>query len=167
MIGAYGADPNRYQFIPRVLLIITHGEQVLLIRRSPIKRLWPGKYNAPGGHVEKGEDPHAAGVRELAEETGVSVESLILRGLIVAETGLDGSGILVFVYRGVAAHQALRASSEGEPVWVRRAEMAALDLVPDLPQVLALTLDQPDFFYLYKIPHADGSEEVSVRFERS
>ena len=133
MIGAYGADPSRYQFIPRVLLIVTHEDRVLLIRRSLAKKLWPGKYNAPGGHVEMGEDPHEAGLRELAEETGVMVDALALRGLIVAETGLAGSGILVFVFRAEAPNPQLQASSEGEPVWVRRQELDGFDLAARHP----------------------------------
>ena len=49
---AYGADPGRYQYIPRVLVLVADGDRVLLIRRGQHKRLWPGKFNAPGGHVE-------------------------------------------------------------------------------------------------------------------
>ena len=86
-----------------------------------------------------------------------------LRGLIVAETGLAGSGILVFIFRAEATNPQLRASDEGEPLWVRRQELDGFDLLPDIPQVLALTLDQPDFFYLYKVPDADGGEQVRVR----
>jgi len=163
MNPAYGADPERYQFIPRVLLIITHGEQVLLIQRAQHKKLWPGKYNAPGGHVELGEDPYEAGQRELFEETGVQVETLQLRGMIVAETGLPGSGILVFIYQGAATDSTLTASDEGDPTWVHPDQLSDLDMVSDTPYLFELTLDQPDFFYVYKIPTADGGEEVQVR----
>ncbi len=163
MKPAYGADPGRYQFIPRVLLIITHGDDVLLIRRAQHKKLWPGKYNAPGGHVELGEDPHEAGRRELFEETGIQVETLQLRGMIVAETGLPGSGILVFIYQGEATNAALIPSDEGEPLWVHPDQLSDLDMVSDTPHLFGLTLNQPDFFYVYKIPTADGGEDVQVR----
>ncbi len=163
MKPAYGADPNRYQFIPRVLVIVTHGDRVLLLRRSQHSKLWPSKYNAPGGHIELGEDPHQAGLRELVEETGIRVEILHLRGLITAETGLDGSGILVFVFRVEANDVTLKAGEEGQPAWVARSELSELDLLPDLPQLLELTLDQPAFFYLHKVPTADGGELNRVR----
>ena len=163
ILGAYGADPDRYQLIPRVLTFITQADRVLLIRRAEHKKLWPGKYNAPGGHVERGEEPHESALRELAEETGLRLTSLTLRGLIVAETGLPGSGILVFVFSGVAEAGEPRAGDEGEPRWVERGEVGRLNLLPDLPQLLELTLDQPEFFYLYKTPLPEGGEEVRVR----
>jgi 8-oxo-dGTP diphosphatase len=160
---AYGADPGRYQFIPRVLLVITHNEKVLLIRRAQHKKLWPGKYNAPGGHVERGEDPLQAGRRELFEETGIQVETLHLRGMIVAETGLPGSGILVFIYQGAVTDATLIASDEGEPVWAHPDHLSELDLVSDSPKLFELTLEQDDFFYVYKTPSGDGGEDVQVR----
>ena len=160
---AYGADPDRYQVIPRVLVIITHEDRVLLIRRAEHKKLWPGKYNAPGGHIERGEDPEEAGRRELLEETGVQVGTLRLRGLIVAETGLPGSGILVFIYQGETDDATLTASDEGEPVWAHPDQLSELDLVSASPLLFDLALKQPDFFYVYKIPTADGGEEVQVR----
>jgi 8-oxo-dGTP diphosphatase len=160
--GAYGADPSRYQFIPRVLVFIKHEDSVVLVRRSKHKKLWPGRYNAPGGHIERGEDPHQAAMRELAEETGLQPKTLVLRGLIVAETGLSGSGILVFVFSGETDLTPLRPSDEGDPVWIRRGQWKTLDLLPDLPQLLELTFDQPDFFYLYKQPQECDGEDVRV-----
>lgn len=161
---AYGADPDRYQYIPRVLVIAAEGDRVLLIRRAQHKRLWPGKYNAPGGHVEAGEDPLMAAQRELAEETGLGAGPMHLAGLIIDVTGLPKVDILVFVYRAeLVGDASLRAGPEGEPVWVGREALAGLDLLPDLPHILALTLDQPRFFYLYKTPTAEGGEQIATR----
>lgn len=160
---AYGADPSRYRYIPRVLVFVTSEDGVLLLRRAARKRLWPGLLNAPGGHVERGEDPYAAAQREVLEETGVPVASLRLRGMIVAETGLAGTGILVFVYQGRAAAVELTGGPEGEPCWVARKDLVGDDLVPDLLQLLELVFDQADFFYLTKTAVADQGESVNVR----
>ncbi|RME81412.1 MAG: NUDIX domain-containing protein [Caldilineae bacterium] len=159
MEPAYGADPSRYQLIPRVLIIAGHEDRVLLLRRSPHKKLWPGMYNAPGGHVERGEDPLQAARRELKEETGLSDCRLILRGLIVADTGLDATGILVFVYQARICNPRLIGGEEGEPVWAARRSLSRLEVLPDLPLLFELVLDQPHFFYIYKTPTPEGEEQ--------
>lgn len=63
-----GVHLPRYKVIPRTLIFLVHGEEILLIRGAPTKRLWANRYNGLGGHVEHGEDPLSAAKRELREE---------------------------------------------------------------------------------------------------
>jgi len=46
---------------------------IWLTRRAAGMREHPGQYVLPGGRVEQGEDPIAAGLRELGEELGVDL----------------------------------------------------------------------------------------------
>ena len=46
-------------------------QQVLLCHRSPDRRWYPDVWDFPGGHVEDGETPRSALVRELREELGI------------------------------------------------------------------------------------------------
>ncbi|MBN2391881.1 MAG: NUDIX domain-containing protein, partial [Anaerolineae bacterium] len=71
-----------YTVIPRVLVFLTRGDEVLLLRGAPDKKLWAGKYNGLGGHIEPGETPHQAAVREVAEEAGLTVTALTLRAVV-------------------------------------------------------------------------------------
>lgn len=56
--------------------------RIFLTRRSMEKRYAPGKWENPAGHVQAGETPVHAVVRELAEETGLNVleEQITLLG---------------------------------------------------------------------------------------
>lgn len=45
---------------------------VLLCHRTPRRLYYPDCWDLPGGHVEAGEKPHEALVRELREEVGVT-----------------------------------------------------------------------------------------------
>jgi 8-oxo-dGTP diphosphatase len=55
------------------VLVIDGGRVLLVLRgRSPNRGLWA----LPGGRVQPGESPEAAAVRELAEETAVTVDGL-------------------------------------------------------------------------------------------
>ena len=148
---------GRYSLIPRVLCFVTHGQDVLLLRGSPSKRLWPNKYNGLGGHVERGESVPAAALREIREEAGLAVRNLRLRGVITIDTG-EAAGVGLFVFTAEATQRAVTPSSEGSLHWVRPDKVAGLDLVEDLrellPRVLALSPEAPCFGAHYT--YADG-----------
>jgi len=48
--------------------------EVLLVKRNPEQRFMGGAWVFPGGAVDAGEDDRVAGVREVEEEAGVSIE---------------------------------------------------------------------------------------------
>jgi|GEM_PF-101652 len=136
----------RYTVIPRVLVFLTRGEEVLLLRGAPDKKLWAGKYNGLGGHIEPGETPHQAAVREVREEAGLSAATLTLRA-IVHVTLAPAPGVLFFVFTGVASSGDLRCSTEGTPQWVSRSKIGALPLVEDLPELLPRILEPGPLIY--------------------
>jgi len=49
-----GVTRDRYMLIPRTIIFLRRGDFCLLIKGAPTKRLWAGKYNGVGGHVERG-----------------------------------------------------------------------------------------------------------------
>lgn len=58
-----------------------------------------GKYNGVGGHVERGEDIAACMKREILEETGLTVESMRMRGTMVwADFGPSKEDWLGFIF---------------------------------------------------------------------
>jgi len=130
-----GASRHRYQLVPRVLCFVFHGGSVLLLRGAANKKIWPGKYNGLGGHVERGETVHAAAEREIQEEAGLAVQDLRLRGIVTIDTGED-AGIGLYVSTAEAHDRATRASAEGSLEWVPPERVAALDCVEDLPTLL-------------------------------
>lgn len=136
--------------IPRVLCFLFSGEEVLLLRHAPDRPDWPCRYNGIGGHVEPGEDVRSAALREIAEEAGVPVTDLRLRGVIhVAPSGAE-PGVMLFVFTAQALSRDVRPSDEGTPVWVPLREISAVDVLEDVPvileRVLAMGPDAPPFF---------------------
>src|SRR5713226_3919375 len=102
----------RYTVIPRVLCFVTSGEDVLLLKGAPDKKLWAGKYNGLGGHVERGESVPAAAQREILEESGLAVTDLRLCGVITIDLEAE-LGISLFVFTAKAASRQFAASAEG------------------------------------------------------
>ena len=145
---------DRYQAFPRTLCFITDGDDVLLLRGASDKTIWPNLYNGVGGHVKPEEDVRAAALREIEEETGLTVRDLRLRGVVNIPVDVEEkTGILMFVFTAAADGREVRPSEEGQPEWIPQDEVEALDLVEDLPillpKVLSMGPDAPPFYGLY------------------
>jgi len=109
--------------------------RILLIRRGTAPSA--GSWSVPGGRCLPGESAAAACVREVAEETGLTVEVVRLAGTV--ERPAPGGVIYViddFVCRVVGGELVARDDAT-DARWVSRAELGELPLVPGL--VAALT----------------------------
>ena len=119
----------------RTLSFVTDGDEVLMLRGAPTKRLYANLYNGLGGHLESGEDVLACVRREVSEEAGLELAAVRLRAIVnVDEAGKHG--VLLCVFLAKPAGRQVTPSGEGSLAWVRRADLPDLDLVPDLRQVL-------------------------------
>ena len=128
-----GVTRDRYMLIPRVAIFLRRGEEYLLIKGAPTKRLWANKYNCLGGHVERGEDVLSAAKRELKEEAGLEAD-LWLCGTAIVDAGEIGIGLYIFC--GENGTGVIKASKEGTVEWVRRDAVSHLPVVEDLPALL-------------------------------
>ena len=118
---------------------------ILLEKRKDTS--WPG-ICFPGGHVEPGEAFTDAVIREVREETGLTIEDPRLCGVKQFQTG-SGARYVVFFYRATNYSGELTSSDEGEVIWVSRDELPGLNLVDDFLEMLKV-MDTPElneFFY--------------------
>jgi 8-oxo-dGTP diphosphatase len=137
-----GVANERYHVIPRTLVFITSGSNVLLIKGAATKRLWANLYNGLGGHVERGEDALSAARREVQEEAGILVESMNLVGTILVDAS-EQTGICIFVFKGGHPGGQIVPSPEGALEWIPVDRLEGIPLVEDLkvilPKVIAWT----------------------------
>jgi ADP-ribose pyrophosphatase YjhB (NUDIX family) len=79
-------------------VIIKHGDEVLLCKRSPEESL-PNHWSIPAGGIEIGESPGQAAIREVFEETNIELSTdLDLVGMIDTKNDEGSKAGMMFVF---------------------------------------------------------------------
>lgn len=161
-----GADATqgRWLTIPRTLCFVTHGSDVLLLKRAATRRVFPNRYNGVGGHIERDEDALSGALREIEEETGLQVVAPVFCGVSHIDAGQE-TGIILMIFRAEATSRSFKDSDEGTLEWIPQKRVLDYDLVEDLPEILPRVLtmqpgDRPFFVHL----SYDEHDVVQLRF---
>ena len=98
------------------MCMVCDGKGNVLVQNKKGDRTWHG-WNFPGGHVEQGEFVTPSVVREIREETGLTIENPKLCGIKEFRKEQDGKRFIVFLYVASRFSGELRSSAEGEVFW--------------------------------------------------
>lgn len=107
------------------MCMVYRGDEVLVQRRCP-EHGWPG-VTFPGGHVEPGESITQSVIREVFEETGLTVAHPRLCG-IKDWIEDDGGRYIVFLYKCSEFSGELKSSEEGEVFWANIDDLPGMNL---------------------------------------
>ena len=133
------------------LCMITDGKGNVLVedRKDPS---WPG-ICFPGGHVEPGEAFTDSVVREVLEETGLTILDPKLCGVKQFPTK-NGERYVVFFYKATRFTGTIQSSSEGEVFWVPKDELSQYRCVSDFLDMIKVMESEElnEFFY---VPQGD------------
>ncbi|MGL5512482.1 MAG: 8-oxo-dGTP diphosphatase [Sporomusa sp.] len=130
-----------------VLCMIYDDNKLLLQDR--VKRDWRG-LAFPGGHVEKGESFVKAIIREIKEETGLTIYNPQLCGIKQFPTE-NGERYVVLLFKTNQFSGKLCSSHEGEMIWVNRDDLKNSPVVEGFFEVLRICDDKhrTELFYEY------------------
>lgn len=107
-----------------VLSILKYDNNYLLLRRTKEPHL--GKYIPIGGRLEPFETPHDAALREIKEETGISLSKIKLMGLMT-ETSPTKFNWINYIYSTEISHSTPKECAEGVLEWIPKER---LDKIP-------------------------------------
>lgn len=130
---------RKEQVILTNMCMITDGQRVLVQDRKSER--WPG-VTFPGGHVEPHESIVSSVIREVKEETGLTVSNLELCGIQNWTDPEEGYRYLVFCYQTSHFTGQLRSSEEGRVFWINRSDLKDYQLADGFETMLEI-FEQP------------------------
>lgn len=128
------------------MCLICDGNKVLVQEKVGTKGLV-----FPGGHVEEGESLLESVVREMKEETGLTIENPKVCGFKdwIQE---DGTRYVVLLYKTHKFTGELKSSDEGRVFWIDRADIDSANLIWNMKELLEIfdTDLYSEFFFKIK-----------------
>ena len=127
------------KFYNMTMVVNAKGE-VLVLDRA--KTDWPG-LTFPGGKVEPGESFAASAIREIKEETGLSLSSVIPCGTVHWADAKTGHRYIEFLYKSTSfTGELLGETDEGRVFWMDPEKLRVSEkLSPNFEHYLPLFLD--------------------------
>ncbi len=119
-----------------VLCLIQDGNKILLQNR--VKEDWKG-YTFPGGHVEAGESFVDAVVREMKEETGLTVTNPKLVG--IKQFPITDGRYIVLLFKATEFTGNVTSSDEGDMEWIDIDELPNVNVVEDFHDLMNVMND--------------------------
>jgi 8-oxo-dGTP diphosphatase len=106
-----------------------NGKTLMMHRNSRPEDMHFGKWNAPGGKIEPGETPEECVLREVFEETALSVESPCMKGVLTFPAFDGKEDWYVYVFTAEKFSGVLKKSChEGDLFWIDDKDLMNLSL---------------------------------------
>ncbi len=112
-----------------IVYLRKEGKTLMLLRNKKAHDMHEGLWNGLGGKLEEGESPERCAIREVREESGLTIREPRLRGILTFPNGVDkDEAWYVFLYEANSFRGRQHASAEGELAWIRDEELLHLKL---------------------------------------
>ena len=146
------------------LCYIRKNDQYLMLHRVSKERdINKDKWIGVGGHFEEGESPDECLLREVKEETGLTLTEYALRGIVTFHSGGEVNEIeYMFLYTADGFTGTMTDCDEGVLEWVDIAKVPALNVWEGDRVFLKLLTEESPFFSLKLVYDGNGHLDEAV-----
>jgi len=147
----------RTEQVELTCLCMIYKEDMILLQNR-VKKDWKG-YTLPGGHIEPGESFVDGVIREMKEETGLTIVNPRLCG--IKQFPIEGGRYMVLLYKTDEFEGELVSSEEGQMEWIYRKDLDKVNTVNDLTELFQVmeSDDLSEFQYIIE----DGTWKVALK----
>lgn len=111
------------------LCYIKHAGKTLMIHRiKKANDMHQGKWNGLGGKMEPGETPEECVIREVREESGLTIHNPVLKGILTFPLFSNNEDWYAFVFVANEFEGELINSGEGELAWIDDDKLLSLPM---------------------------------------
>ncbi|SCY26185.1 8-oxo-dGTP diphosphatase [Lachnospiraceae bacterium XBB2008] len=148
------------------LCYIEHdGKYLMLHRVKKDKDINKDKYIGVGGHFEYGESPDECLLREVKEETGLTLTSYRARGIITFVYGQDVTEYM-HLYTADRYTGDMLDCDEGELVWIEKEKVCNLPIWEG-DKVFFRLLEEDKGFFSVKLVYSEDDELTETQIHQS
>jgi len=126
----------------------TRGKYAVLLIKNRYADFW----SFPKGHVEEGENEYQTAIREVKEETGLTLTGYRFRGLITFVSDVCEQEMMC-LYTADTFEGELTECNEGELKWIPKAEVTSLPTWEGDALFLKLLLEEESCFFSMKLEY--------------
>ncbi len=140
---------GRLQFFVACAVIFNDDGKILLTKRNnPSNPEVHNKWQLPGGSVDNAEHPLDAAIREVKEETSLTIEILSNRPFVFSHTFNDRTHVVLIVYKTKYISGEVDISRDleetNEAKWFSPSEIYDLQTLPETNEIIATVTASTD-----------------------
>ena len=139
------------------MCLIYDENRILVQEKKGLKEKYRGGLVFPGGHIEADESLLDSVIREMKEETGLTVHNPVPCGFKdwIQE---DGTRYIVLLYKTDQFEGELKSSEEGRVFWLDRSEIDNANLIWNMKELLQIfdTDSFSEFFFKIENGNYEG-----------
>ena len=128
------------------LCYIEQNDCYLMLHKTRKGDMNVSKYLGIGGHFEKNETPNECILREVKEETNLTLLDYSLRGILLFEN--NDYKEMIYLYTSSSFTGNIKKCSEGDLVWVKKDDVINLNIWEGDKVFLKLLKDNKPYFIL-------------------